>query len=68
MGRSEEEADVLAETVDQDRAAYIRHYFKLEWPSRRIYNLMINSSMGDHVVAETILSSVATFDRSLAHR
>jgi cytidylate kinase len=68
MGKSEEEAHVLAETVDQDRAAYIRHYFKLEWPSRRIYNLMVNSSMGGHVVVETILSPAATFDTSRAHR
>ena len=35
MGKSEEEAHVLAETVDQDRAAYIRQYFKVEWPSPR---------------------------------
>ncbi len=34
LGKSEEEANVLAETVDQDRAAYIRQYFKLEWPLR----------------------------------
>ena len=64
MGKSEEEAHVLAETVDEDRAAYIRHYFKLEWPSRRIYKLMINSSLGDSVVVETILNSVASFDAS----
>ncbi len=47
MGKSEEEAHLLAETVDQDRAAYIKQYFKVEWPFREIYHLMINSSLGD---------------------
>jgi cytidylate kinase len=61
-GKSEEEAQVLAETVDQDRAAYIKLYFKVEWPSRAIYDLMINSSLGDEVVAETILNSVAAIE------
>ena len=68
MGKSEEEAYLLAETVDQDRAAYIRQYFKVEWPFREIYHLMINSSLGDRVVIEMILNSLAVVDTSLAHR
>jgi cytidylate kinase len=68
MGKSEEEAHVLAETVDQDRAAYIKQYFKIEWPFRDIFHLMINSSLGDDVVVETILNSVGIVDRSLARR
>ena len=68
LGKSEEEAHMLAETVDQDRAAYIKQYFKVEWPFREIYHLMINSSLGDAVVVETIRSSVANVERSLAHR
>jgi cytidylate kinase len=68
MGKSEEEAHALAETVDQDRAGYIKQYFKLEWPFREIYDLTINSSLGDDVVVETILNSVGSADRSLARR
>ena len=68
MGRSEEEAHLLAETVDQDRAAYIKQYFKIEWPLREIYHLMINSSLGDDVVMDTILNSVGSVERSLARR
>jgi len=68
LGKSEEEAHVLAETVDQDRAAYIKQYFKIEWPFREIYHLMINSSLGDDVVVETVLSSVGSVDRALARR
>jgi len=68
MGKSEEEAHLLAETVDQDRAAYIKQYFKLEWPFREIYDLMINSLLGGHIVVETILNSVSIVERSLARR
>src|SRR5580658_5269709 len=68
LGKSEDEAHVLAETVDQDRAAYIKQYFKVEWPLRGIHHLMINSSLGDRAVVETILNSVGIFDGSLAHR
>jgi cytidylate kinase len=66
MGKSEEEAHVLAETVDQDRAAYIKQYFKVEWPFRAIFDLMINSSLGYPVVVDTILHSVAIVEKSLA--
>jgi cytidylate kinase len=68
MGKSEEEAHLLAETLDQDRAAYIKQYFKLEWPFREIYELMMNSSLGDDVVVDTILGVVGSVDRSLARR
>ena len=67
-GKSEEEAHVLAETVDQDRTAYIKQYFNIEWPFREFYRLMINSSLGDEVVVDTILSTVGSVDRSLARR
>jgi cytidylate kinase len=68
MGKSEEEAHLLAETVDQDRAAYIKQYFKVEWPLREIYHLMINSSLGDHVVVQAILDSVALVETSTPSR
>ena len=63
-GRSEEEAQSLAETVDRDRAEYIREYFKVEWPFRGIFDLMINSSRGDQFAVDTILGSVAVVDKS----
>jgi cytidylate kinase len=68
MGKSEDEAYLLAETVDQDRAEYIKQYFKVEWPTRQIYHLMINSSLGDEVVVDTILDSVAMLQKADAPR
>lgn len=68
MGKGEEAAHLLAETVDHDRAAYIRQYFKVEWPLREIYDLMINSSLGDRVVVQTVLDAVALLEASTPSR
>ncbi len=65
-GRTEEEAIELAETVDRDRAAYIKQYFDIEWPARECFHLMINSAMGSEMVVQTILDSVARFDEQSA--
>ena len=58
-GRSEKDARESAETVDRDRAAFIKRYFGLEWPSRQLFHLMINSGIGDDVAVETILDAAA---------
>ncbi len=58
-GKSESDAIDLAETVDRDRAAYIKQYFNLDWPPREYFHLMINTTVGDECVVETILRSVA---------
>src|SRR5271170_7230175 len=58
-GKSEDEAIDLAETVDRDRAAYIKQYFELDWPPRQYFHVMINTTIGDERVVETILCSMA---------
>ena len=68
LGKSEDEAYLLAETVDQDRAAYIKQYFEVEWPARHLYHLMVNSSMGEDVVVETVLDSVAILQNAVTSR
>jgi len=65
-GKSEAEATELAETVDRDRAAYIKQYFDLEWPARYLFHLMINSTLGEERVVQTILDSVALADKRSA--
>jgi cytidylate kinase len=59
-GKSEQEAIELAETVDLDRAAFIKRHFGLEWP-REYFHLMINSGTGDEAVVETILDAMRAF-------
>jgi hypothetical protein len=60
-GRSEKDAVELAETVDRDRAAFIKRYFGLEWPSRYLFHVMLNSGIGDDVAVETILDLAARY-------
>jgi cytidylate kinase len=62
-GKSEKEAIELAQTVDLDRAAFIKRYFKLDWPERHRFHLMVNSSLGDEVVVETMLGAIAEFEK-----
>ena len=62
-GKTEEEAIELAETVDRDRADYIKQYFGIDWPPRYLFDLMINTRLGDKTVVDTILSSVSAFEK-----
>jgi cytidylate kinase len=57
-GKSEKEAIELADTVDRDRAAFIKQYFDVDWPGRDRFHLMVNSSLGDDVAVEIILDAV----------
>jgi cytidylate kinase len=63
-GKSEEEAIELVETVDRDRAAYIKQYFGVEWPARHLLDLMINTRLGDEAVVETILTGIEAFQKT----
>ncbi|HLY19305.1 MAG TPA: cytidylate kinase-like family protein [Bryobacteraceae bacterium] len=63
-GHSREEAAELAETVDRDRAAYIKRYFDVEWPARYLFDLMINSKMGLETVARIILDAVSLSEKA----
>jgi cytidylate kinase len=62
-GKSESEAVQLAETVDRDRAAFIKQYFGVEWPDRQRFNLMINSTVGDEAAVDIVLNSLELFQK-----
>jgi cytidylate kinase len=66
MGKTQEEAVHLAETVDHDRAAFIKQYFGVDWPARQYFHLMVNSTIGEEAVVETILNGVAAFEKQPA--
>ena len=55
QGKSRAEALDLAETVDGDRAAFIKQHFDVDWPSRAYFHLMLNSTLGEEAVVEVIL-------------
>jgi cytidylate kinase len=62
-GKSEQEAIQLAETVDLDRAAFIKQHFDVEWPARQYFHVMINSAMGDEPVVQMILDGMEEFQK-----
>ena len=65
-GKTQADAAQLAETVDRDRAAFIGQYFKVEWPDRHRFHLMINSTIGEDSVVETILNGIEMLNRRSA--
>ncbi len=62
-GKNETESIELAETVDRERADFIKQYFDIEWPDRHRFHLMVNSGMGEEVAVETILDGLALYTK-----
>jgi cytidylate kinase len=61
-GKSEEEAQQLVDTVDRDRADFIQKYFQVEWPTRFLYHLMLNTFIGEETAVQTILNFMKSLD------
>lgn len=59
LGHGEAEAAKLVATVDEERAAFIKKRFNLEWPSRSTYDLMINSRVGEDDVVRLIVEGMS---------
>jgi len=57
-GNSREEAEQRVDSVDRERAAYIKHYFNADWPTRSLYHMMINTAVGNEAVVQTILDTM----------
>lgn len=56
QGMPSVDAEALVDTVDRERAAFIKQYFNAEWPNRAAYHAMINTDAGDETVIQAILS------------
>lgn len=65
-GKSEGDAAHLAENVDQERAAFIKQYFNVDWPDRHKFNLMVNSTVGVNTAVDIILGSIQLVQKSPA--
>jgi cytidylate kinase len=55
-GHSQSEANALVDTVDRERAAFIKNYFHAQWPNRPVYHAMLNTAAGDETVIQAILT------------
>ena len=62
-GKTQDEAMQLVESVDRDRADFIKQYFGVDWPDRSRFHLMINSTIGEEAAAQSILNGVAILEK-----
>lgn len=53
-GTPQEKAIADVDTIDRNRAAFIKRYFKLNWPEHHLYDAMFNTEAGDSYVAEML--------------
>lgn len=54
-GMSQENAIADVDTIDRDRAAFVKDYFKFDWPELHQFNAMFNTEVGDSCVVEMIV-------------
>ena len=54
-GKTKGDAEMLVDTVDRERAAFIKKYFHADWPNRSVYHAMLNTVVGDEMVIQAIL-------------
>jgi cytidylate kinase len=55
---NQSEAIQLLNTVDDERAAFVKHYFGLQWPTRPLYHLMVNTALGDELCVSTVVTLI----------
>jgi cytidylate kinase len=55
-GHQQARAETLVDTVDRERAAFIKNYFHADWPNRAVYHAMLNTASGEEAVVEAMLS------------
>lgn len=53
-GTPQEKAITDVDTIDRNRAAFIKKYLKLNWPEHHLYDAMFNTERGDSYVAEML--------------
>jgi cytidylate kinase len=61
-GKTEAAALEELASVDRERVTFVRKYFDMEWPTRELYHLMINSKIGDDAVIQVILHEIAQIE------
>jgi cytidylate kinase len=64
-GQRLEDAEEMVDTIDNERVAFCRHYFSSDWPTRSLYHMMINTSMGDERVIATLFDTMRLQDESM---
>jgi len=64
----QQQAIELVDTMDEDRKKFVKHYFGHEWPNRHLFDLMINTEIGDDNTVEAVLQTLATVNLTEGQR
>ncbi len=67
-GTPQEKAITEVDTIDRDRAAFVKRYLNLNWPEYHLYDAMFNTERGDSYVAEMLAQCVQQLSASVSHR
>lgn len=59
---NEKEAVEMVDTIDRERAEFIKRYFNKEWPCRSLYHIMVNTSFGIEQTVDTILGTMKNME------
>lgn len=62
-GKDQREAEMMLESVDRDRIAFVKRYFGADWPTRSLYHMMINTAIGDENVISLVLNTMRTLEK-----
>jgi cytidylate kinase len=57
-GTSQEKAIADVDTIDGDRAAFVKRYLKLNWPEIHLYDAMFSTEAGDSFVANMLVRCI----------
>ena len=57
-GIPQEKAIMDVDTIDRDRAAFVKRYLKLHWPEHHLYDAMFNTEKGETFVADMLAHCV----------
>lgn len=66
MKMDEREAANMIDTIDSERAAFVRKYFNAEWPCRKLYHMMLSSDQGVQFVVDTVMTTMDALEARLA--
>jgi Cytidylate kinase-like family len=61
---NETEAIELVDTIDEDRRKFVKHHLGEDWPNRALFQVMLDTGVGEEIVIETILNLLNAVNRS----
>ncbi len=62
-GTAQDKAITDVDTIDRDRADFVKRYLKLNWPEIHLYDTMFNTERGDSFVAEMLAQCIRQIAR-----